>query len=108
MRPFTANSKRPAIGYIACDVYEEVSRVIWQGAEEMARERNCDLIFHAGGVLVDPVEFCQQRNVLYILVNCERGDGVVVASSSIVFSSSREQMQAFIYRFRDLPLVSLE
>ena len=100
--------QRPTIGYIACDVLEEVSRGVWQGVAEAAREQDFNLIFYAGGALNDPLGFRRHANVIYDLVNQQRIDGLIIMASSIDFSASSAEMQAFLARFAGLPIVTIE
>ena len=101
-------SRRLTIGFLACDIAEEVSRALWQGAAEAARELGVNLICYPGGALRDPLGYRKQSNVLYSLVDPRRVDGIILVSSSIDFAASRAEMETFIRQFEGLPLVSIE
>jgi signal transduction histidine kinase/DNA-binding LacI/PurR family transcriptional regulator/CheY-like chemotaxis protein len=99
---------RKTIGCLGCDVSEEVGRTIWQGAAEMARELDLNLIFYAGGGLNDPLVQRRPANVIYDLVHPLRLDGLMVISSSINYTNQPAEMLAFMHRCDPLPVVSVE
>ena len=106
--PPKAPTRRTTIGFLACDVIEEVTRGVWQGVAEAALTQDFNLIFYAGGALNDPVGFRRNANTIYDLIDRQRIDGLIIMASSINFSASSVEMQVFLARFSDLPIVTVE
>ncbi len=106
--PLKASPRRKTIGFLACDVIEEVPRGVWQCVAEAALTQDLNLIFYAGGALNGPPGFRRHANTIYDLIDRQRVDGLVIMASSINFSASSVEMQAFLARFADLPIVTVE
>lgn len=100
--------RRKTIGCLGCDVSEEVTRDLWQGVAELARELDFNLIFFAGGGLNDPLVHRRPANVIYDLVHPRRVDGLIVFSSTINFTTDGREMLELIHRLDPLAVVSIE
>jgi PAS domain S-box-containing protein len=102
------HNSRPTIGFLAREVSEKVSAMVWRGATETARERDVNLISFLGGVLCNPHGFAAQANVLYDLVSAEQVDGLVIWSGGLDWYIDRQEMESFCRRYHPLPVVSGE
>jgi len=76
------------------------------GALEAARRRGLRLLGFCGGSLGDPRPYRAKRNFVYDLIGRERVDGLIVVSSTIGNHVGRDELLAFLQRYRDLPVVS--
>ena len=63
MRHAHKTQHRTTIGFLTCDIDEEVSRLLWQGIAQAAREQDVNLICYPGGALRDPLGYRRQSNV---------------------------------------------
>ncbi|MBN1811475.1 MAG: substrate-binding domain-containing protein [Anaerolineae bacterium] len=98
---------RPTIGLLIGEDTDSVSWTVWQGVNDVARERDANLICFVGGSLHTPVAFETNANVLYDLVGPENVDGLVIWSGGIGQYASLEEMEAFCKQYQPLPIVSV-
>ena len=91
------SSKRPTIGYLTPWIHGPISRALWTGIDDSARQHDVNLICFTGGNLGASTieEFDAQRNVLYDLVTSSTVDGLVISSAALSLCVSPEEIQAF-------------
>ena len=74
---------RPTIGLFTYGLMDTIGQAVWQGMEDVARERDVNLICCSGGTLSDLSGMTTPANVLYNLVGAERVDGLVIWSAML-------------------------
>jgi DNA-binding LacI/PurR family transcriptional regulator/GAF domain-containing protein len=98
---------RPTIGLLIGEDTDSVSWNVWQGVNDVAQERDANLICFVGGSLQTPIPFETNANVLYDLVGPENVDGLVIWSGGIGRYAGLEEMEAFCKKYQPLPVVSV-
>jgi len=99
---------RPTIGLLIRKVSDEFSAPLWNGATDVAREQDVNLIGFVGGLLHSPQGFEAQGNVLYDLADVESLDGLVVWTGMLGHYVGPQAMKEFCGNYRPLPMTSLE
>jgi DNA-binding LacI/PurR family transcriptional regulator len=97
---------RRTIGVLMARITETWGRLPWLGLDQLARERDANLVCYIGRELGTPRAFEARANVLYELVSPETVDGLVVWTSALANFVGRDGMRAFVDRFGALPIVS--
>jgi signal transduction histidine kinase/DNA-binding LacI/PurR family transcriptional regulator/AraC-like DNA-binding protein/DNA-binding LytR/AlgR family response regulator len=97
---------RPTIGLIGALTPDRLTLHLWSGVDEVARERDVNLIFVPAHALDAPIRFDAQANVLYDLVGDENVDGLVVWGGAMAAFAGAEAVRACCERYRSLPMVS--
>jgi len=100
-------NKRLTIGYFTTSIGDDNVQTSWFGAEDAARQRDCNLICFSGGVVRDSHGFQAQGNVLYDLASAETVHGLVSRTSMIGANLSRDELVSFHWRYRPLPIISV-
>ena len=99
---------RPAIGLLTRNVANWVYQLPWLGVVDVAQKHGVNLICFSGGALDAPLEFEDQANVLYDLINVERFDGIIIPSGGLATFIDPKEMMAFRRRYLDIPLADAE
>jgi GAF domain-containing protein/DNA-binding LacI/PurR family transcriptional regulator/DNA-binding response OmpR family regulator len=107
-RLVSQHKSRPTIGLLIREVSDEFSAPLWNGAADVARERDVNLIGFVGGLLRSPQGFEAQGNVLYSLVDVENLDGLVIWTGMLGHYVGPQEMKEFCSHYHPLPLTSLE
>jgi DNA-binding LacI/PurR family transcriptional regulator len=102
------SQKRTTIGFFINSVYDEIDRSVWRGVEDAAKKHAVNLVCFSGGVLQVPAGQPLQENILYDLIDRRRIEGLIVMSSSIGFTVSKNDLLQFLSRFENMPVVTLE
>ncbi len=104
--PDRRSGARLTIGLIVDLLGFEYQMSVRSGVADKAKELDANLICFAGGVLLHPVRFGAQRNVIYNLINEVNVDGLVIQGSLGQFVSP-EMQRDFYTNFRPLPMVNV-
>jgi PAS domain S-box-containing protein len=99
---------RPTIGVLISHQIHKNDYSMWQGVVDVAKKRDVNVVCFVGLFLGSPYGFEAQANVIYDLVSAEQLDGLVIMAGAITQFVPPEEKQAFIERFRPLPIVTLE
>jgi DNA-binding LacI/PurR family transcriptional regulator len=86
---------------------DEYQVAVVRGALSAARERGVALLCVPGGRVRDPVAERAARNVVFDLVNAETASGVVAVTSVIGSAVGPAELDAWLGRYRGLPLCCL-
>ena len=100
--------RRPTIGFLNNALGHQVHNQQWLGSIDAARRHDANLILFSGNALRDPSGFDAQANALYDLIGKGALDGLVINSAALNAYITPQEMEAFINRFRPLPMASLE
>jgi DNA-binding LacI/PurR family transcriptional regulator len=103
----TSGQKRPTIGFIIDTIISGYQNALLQGADDLARERDVNLLCFVGGPLPQAGLSADPGNLLYDLLSKNEIDGLIISSGSVGTSISLEEMQAFCERFRPIPQASI-
>jgi diguanylate cyclase (GGDEF)-like protein len=101
------NGKRPTIGFLINQLEDGYCNLIWQGAADMAEEKDVNLIIFPGKGKDALYGYEYQHNAIYDMVNKHNLDAVVMASGALSHEISPEAFKEFYQSFGPLPLVSL-
>lgn len=102
-----SGNQRPTLGLLLAQIDERYQASVWPGIADVAQERDVNLLFFVGESLRSPYGFEAQANAIYDLVGPGRVDGLILMSGSLGNFLSLEEFQAFLQRFRPLPIVSI-
>jgi DNA-binding LacI/PurR family transcriptional regulator/anti-anti-sigma regulatory factor len=100
--------ERPTIGVVLADTVEVWELFPWQGAEDVARERDVNLLAFAGGELKVERRFWVHANVIYDLMTPECMDGFMIGTGAFDSRVGPEGTGDFCARHRPLPVVTIE
>ena len=98
---------RPTIGLLIGNTWHSLSWRLWAGIEDVARERDANLICFAGDDLNTPLGALSQANVLYDLAGEQNVDGLVIWGGGLGQYVSLQKMEAFCERYLGLPVVNI-
>lgn len=101
------NNKRITIGLILDDISDDYEIDIWLGIMDKAEELDINLLcFSSGEVHLDSNEL-RQANVLYNMINANTVDGLIFLTAALVNDITQEEMEEFVGRYSDIPMVSV-
>ncbi|MBN2394571.1 MAG: substrate-binding domain-containing protein, partial [Anaerolineae bacterium] len=103
----SSRQKRPTLGLFIDTAVSGYQNALLQGADDLARERDVNLLCFVGGSLHPAGQSSDPSNVLYDLWSEGEIDGLIISSGSIGTLVGLEVMQAFCERFRPLPQASI-
>ncbi len=98
--------KRVTIGVLTNELVTPIYKGLLLGVADAARDRDVNVISFAGGV-VDPPTLGRNRNRIYDLVNRNNVDGLIVPISPLTRYLNPTQIQIFLGRFSDLPVINI-
>ncbi len=98
--------RRPTIALLTYGIVDTISQSLWAGMEDVAREREINLISISGGTFHDFTGVSAPANVLYGLVSAEELDGLVIWDA-LTHHISTEETEMFYERYAALPRVSV-
>lgn len=99
--------KRPTLGLFVNNLTAGYQNALLQGVEELARERDVNVLCFVGGELRSAGQPADPGNVLYDLLANDNVDGLIIASGAIGTPVGLDEMRAFCERFRPLPQASI-
>jgi signal transduction histidine kinase/AraC-like DNA-binding protein len=98
---------RPTLGLLTHGGGDPVGHFVWSGVENIAQDRDVNLICFPGKSLRSPLGFEAQSNVLYDLVNSHLIDGLIIWLAGLTFQIDLEEVKSFCERYRPLPIVTV-
>jgi GAF domain-containing protein/DNA-binding LacI/PurR family transcriptional regulator len=101
-------NKRPTIGFVSNRLSDENACTLWQGAVDVARERDVNMVYFPACDLDTPVGFDAQANVLYDIASADALDGLVIWTASLVNYAGLEGAKRVLERYRAMPIVLIE
>ena len=106
--PVSPGSKeRPTLGFLLASLNTGVTRVLWLGLLDAAKQLDVNLISFPGGRLKASNAFESQRNQIFDLASDEYLDGLITWASSLGGVLGPSETNAFHQRYQGLPMVSL-
>lgn len=96
------------IGFLTANIHSGSGPILWQSMAEHVRSEGDRLFIFAGGRLLhdDPVEM--RMNRVFSLAATDAVDATIVWASALSGTVSPEGVQAYLGRFSNKPLVSIE
>src|SRR5512138_74137 len=99
--------QRPRLGFVLASLHSGASLEVWRGVAGEAERQGIDLFCFPGGRIGRSAGFEASRNAIYELAARLPLDGVLVWASSLCGERGMGEIDRFIDRFRDRPVVSL-
>ena len=97
----------PTLALVCASIHTGASRGLWAGFVDEALSRGCNVICLPGGRLGAAEAFEAQRNAIFDLASARNADGIASWTTSLSGAVSSAELEAFLCRFTDIPLVSL-
>jgi PAS domain S-box-containing protein len=101
------SSKRPTIGYLTPWIHGPVSRALWTGIDDLARQHDVNLICFPGGPLHSPRQPIGLHSAIYDLATEEDIGGLILRSDMLAADISPEEFEDFFRKYHPLPMVSI-
>ncbi|MBN1889314.1 MAG: substrate-binding domain-containing protein [Thermoflexales bacterium] len=98
--------RRLSIGLLSDSLSNDYAVSLLQGAVDMARQHDVNLLCFPGRVLRDPDAFETQGHLIYELVGRENIDGLVISGALGVYAKPAE-IAAFCKRYFPMPMVNV-
>ncbi|MBN2439929.1 MAG: substrate-binding domain-containing protein [Spirochaetales bacterium] len=95
------------IALLGRDLHFEIPVNIFRVTKELARRKNCNLLYFTGETYKSPFSFDVQANILYNLISRHTVDGAIVISNLLSSPTSSRAFQERCLQFHPLPVVSL-
>lgn len=95
------------IGFLAPGIDDDVSLLIWQGMTDAARQHQVNVVALTGGRLRKDIDFHEQGNILYELIDLHEVDGLITWASTLGANLTPQELWEFHQRYRPLPIVTL-
>jgi len=95
------------LGLFLDNLTGKYQNMLLQGMDDLARERDFNLLCFVGGGVWPTGQPANPNNVLYELLDKESLDGLVIAAGSVGTAVGLDDMQAFCERFCPLPQASI-
>jgi DNA-binding LacI/PurR family transcriptional regulator len=99
---------RLTIGFVSGHIRGGLTRTVWQGVVDAAREREANVICFPARPLDTPFGFESQGNVLYDLVNPDMLDGLVVWVTRLTEYAGPENAKRVLEQYRAIPIIAIE
>jgi len=99
--------KRATIALFFNYLYEDYEHQIWANIVKSTQEHDVNFISFGGGAINSPDHYHAQRNTLFELVNKKNVDGIISISASLGNYISSLELNNFLKKFNDIPLVSI-
>jgi PAS domain S-box-containing protein len=99
--------KRPTLGLFIDSIMAGYQNALFHGVDDVARERDVNLLCFVGGSLHPADQPADPSNALYDLLDEDALDGLIVAAGVVGTLVGLEEMQSFCERFRHLPQASI-
>ncbi|MGH4121274.1 GGDEF domain-containing protein [Clostridium sp.] len=80
---------------------------VCKGIKKIAKERDFDVLFFAGGALESPNRDESNQNVIYDLVNTNKLDGLIICPGLLLNYIGINKFIKFLERYRSIPIVSI-
>lgn len=98
----TISIRRPIIAVLGDTLYDGYEGPIWSGLSATAESLDVNLLSFAGSLLDSWYKY-----KTYNLINKEQVDGVIVFSSTIVGTYSKDKIAEFLRMFSPLPIICI-
>ena len=98
---------RERVGFVLASLHVGASLEVWPAVAREAEKADVDLFCFPGGRIGLRAGHEASRNAAYELAARAPLDGILVWSSSLCGTADAAEVDRFIDRYRDLPLVSL-
>lgn len=99
---------RITIGYLLPFTWGDLSLSLTNGVNKKSTQLDINLICIVGQKLNDTSrEFTKQANIVYDLVDSEYIKGLVIWGSQITKGLSKQEVQSFYNKFKDIPVIGL-
>ena len=92
-------NKRLTVGFLCANIHIGVSRTLWPGVADAARDLDANLFYFPGGGIGVQAGAEAQRNIIYELANSVRLDGVASWASTLGVELSHAAVVDFHRRF---------
>jgi diguanylate cyclase (GGDEF)-like protein len=99
--------KRNTIGVLVNSIDDFYESAVWKGIENLAEEKDFNLLFFAGANLKSTMRNDANRNVIYDLINIDKIDGLIMFSAILANDIGADQFLNFIERYNKVPMVSI-
>ncbi|HEX2953448.1 MAG TPA: substrate-binding domain-containing protein, partial [Bacillota bacterium] len=97
------NYVRPNIALLIDNLFDKYCQNIWKSVFEAAEEYDINMVGFVGGSL-SPYRY---GKAIYDLIDPRFFDGIIIVTGSLVWGSTKEELEAFCKRFLPIPMVSI-
>lgn len=101
------NNRNKNIGLLAGSMSSNYYEGIVSGAHEAAVNLPVNLIVLSGGPIHSDNPLVQSRDELFSVVNSSNIDAIIIPVSSLTRYMNKEEIDHFLYRFRDIPIINI-
>jgi PAS domain S-box-containing protein len=106
-KPAQKSNHRPTIGVIVDSMISGYQIGLWRGLKAAAKEHDVNLFCFLGREIESTIEYRQQANAIYNLINENSVDGLIVLTGTISHFIEQVELEAYLKSFSPLPTVSI-
>lgn len=100
-------SRKKTIGVFIGQIFDRYHYMLWPPIVQTAEKYGMNVLLFVGQALNEPVNFAAQENIIYSLAGVENIDGLLIASGSLGNFITDEEMERFVNRYKNIPLVNI-
>ncbi|MDC7221237.1 MAG: EAL domain-containing protein [Spirochaetales bacterium] len=105
-QPLLKNGK-PTIALLLGSLSSAYHEGIMWGAQDLAKQRDCNVLTFCGGAIKNPNQYAQTRDTIFELISEDYIDGIIITESSHTRFLNHEEKHDYLKRFSPIPLVSI-
>lgn len=99
--------KRYKIGVLINQLEGMYQSPVWKSIASKAREYNMDAMFFIGKTPASPVNYEENENIIYEMINPEQLDGLIFVSGALINDIGYDEFTKFFHSYGNIPKVSI-